>query len=155
MQEVRSLPSPADPSADPSQSSGKLSAPCTETTACGIMQHRGSAPFSPSNPKASIRSMIEDGIYGTQSVPGYLSYFNGDASELSWVNTEMIGGNPYAAAHVYNTGHIESQNLSVDGGKSNYYAHDVLSRLQGWNGWAAGCEKSKGCEGLGFEGRKC
>lgn len=79
--------------------------------------------------------MIEDGIYGTPSVPGFLSYFNGDSFELGGVNTKLIGGNPYAAAHVYNTGHIDSRNLSIDKRNSNYYAHDLLSRLQGWNGW--------------------
>jgi hypothetical protein len=122
------------------------------------MQHRGSASFSPSHPKTSIKTMIEDGIYGTPGVPGFLSYFNTDASapsELTWVNTQLINGNPYAAAHVYNTGHIDSENLSTDRGHRNYYAHDVLSRLQGWNGWRAGCEKSRECAGLGFKERKC
>lgn len=102
--------------------------------------------------------MIEDGIYGTPTVPGFLSYFNSDSSspsDLTWLNTQLINGNPYAAAHVYNTGHIDNDDLSTDRGKSNYYAHDVLSRLQGWNGWKAGCEKSKKCEGLGFEERNC
>lgn len=126
------------------------------------MQHRGSSPFSPtgSSPKAAIQDMIEDGIYGTQNVPGFLSYFNCDGSashpsELTWINTQLISGNPYAAAHVYNTGHIDDETLSTDRGVSNYYAHDILSRLQGWNGWRAGCEKSRGCNGLGFEKRNC
>ncbi|KAF2440413.1 hypothetical protein P171DRAFT_100427 [Karstenula rhodostoma CBS 690.94] len=140
------------------ESSGNISIHCTETTACGLMQHRGSAPFSAYNPKISIKNMIEDGIYGTPGVPGFLSYFNCDASapsELTWVNTQLINGNPYAAAHVYNTGHIDDVNLSTDKGKSNYYAHDILSRLQGWNGWKGGCEKSRGCDRLGFGKRHC
>lgn len=99
--------------------------------------------------------MIEDGVYGTSEVPGYLAYFNSDPAELGWVNTPLINGSPYAAAHVYNTGHIDSEELSNDRGKSNYYAHDILSRLQGWNGWAAGCEKSRECDELGFEDRSC
>lgn len=122
------------------------------------MQHRGSAPFSPLNSKASIKTMIEDGIYGTIRVPGFLAYFNCDASapsELTWVNKQLINGNPYAAAHVYNTGHIDDDTLSSDRGRSNYYAHDILSRLQGWNGWRGGCEKSRECDGLGFEKRNC
>lgn len=119
------------------------------------MQHRGSAGFDASNPKESIKSMIENGVYGTSSVPGFLTYFNSNNAELSWVNTQLINGNPFAAAHVYNTGHIDSENLATDRGKSNYYANDVLSRLQGWNGWAAGCEKSRQCDGLGFGDRIC
>lgn len=159
MQEVRTPPSFTAQSYTRTpcpQSSGRLTTPCTEGTACGILQHRGSAPFSPTpDPKSSIKTMIQDGIYGTASVPGYLSYFNGAASELGWVNTGLIGGNPYAAAHVYNTGHIENENLAVDGGKANYYAHDVLSRLGGWNGWSGGCQKSRACSGLGFQSRPC
>ncbi|KAJ4293175.1 hypothetical protein N0V90_008457 [Kalmusia sp. IMI 367209] len=125
------------------ESTGKVSIHCTEETACGIMQHRDSPSFDSSNPKQSIKAMIETGIYGTSSIPGFLTYFNGDAADLPWVNTYLINGNPYAAAHVYNTGHIDTEDLSSDGGKSNYYAHDILSRLQGWNGWQAGCLKSK------------
>ncbi|KAF1975518.1 hypothetical protein BU23DRAFT_503470 [Bimuria novae-zelandiae CBS 107.79] len=137
------------------ESSGNVSIQCTEGNACGLMQHRGSVQFDSSQPKTSIKAMIEDGVYGTLSVPGFLSYFNGDSSDLTWVNTQLINGNPYAAAHVYNTGHIDSENLSTDNGQSNYYAHDILSRLQGWNGWQVGCLKSRECAGLGFEGRSC
>ncbi|KAJ4357409.1 uncharacterized protein N0V89_001984 [Didymosphaeria variabile] len=140
------------------ESSGNVSIHCTEGTACGLMQHRGSARFDPSSPRTSIKAMIEDGTYGTPSVPGFLSYFNCDASspsELTWINTQLINGNPYAAAYVYNTGHIDNEDLSTDRGKSNYYAHDVLSRLQGWNGWKAGCEQSRKCNGLGFQERSC
>ncbi|KAL1611956.1 hypothetical protein SLS60_000179 [Paraconiothyrium brasiliense] len=133
------------------ESSGNVSIHCTEDTACGLMQHRGSTRFDPSSPRTSIKAMIEDGIYGTSSVPGFLSYFNCDASspsELTWVNTQLINGNPYAAAHVYNTGHIDNEDLSTDSGKSNYYAHDILSRLQGWNGWKAGLYIMTGADQL-------
>jgi len=123
------------------------------------MQHRGSESFDSSNAKSSIKSMIEAGVYGTPSVPGYLTYFNGSPTELPWLNTDLFRGNPYAAAHVYNVGHLYSSDLTSGGLGStsgpNKYAHDILSRLQGWNGWAAGCWKSRKCPNLGFEDRQC
>jgi hypothetical protein len=120
------------------------------------MQHSGSSkPFSSSSAKDSLKTQIADGVYGTSDVPGFLAYFNGDA-ELTWLNAEQFWrGNPFAAAHLYNVGSITSDDLTESPEGKNWYAHDILSRLQGWNGWAGGCEKSRECKALGFQERDC
>lgn len=106
--------------------------------------------------------MIEDGIQGVEGTPGFLAYFNGDAG-INWdVTPSTVGedkfwaGNMFAAARVYNKGNIVSEDLTVqsEGGK-NTYANDVAARLWGWDGKKGGCEMSKSCPGLGFEGRSC
>lgn len=148
------------------QSTGQLDIECTggSKTDCGLLQHGGSRRFDPANAKASIKGMIEDGIYGTgpsaghpSGCPGFLTYFNGKAEELSWLASENYWrGNPFAAAHVYNVGSISGEDLTLTpSGKKNFYAHDLLSRLQGWNGWKGGCSKSTQCSKLGFSDREC
>ena len=145
-----------------------MSIGCTGKTDCGILQHRGSRKFDRNQPKQSITNMLIDGIYGTvpNSVsgtpygwPGYLHLFNGFQEGLEWLgDAQFWRGNPYAAGHLYNAGSIRSENLTtMDGGveRSKYYANDMVSRLQGWNGRGDGCLKSRQCRAHGFEGRVC
>ncbi|KAF2476685.1 uncharacterized protein BDR25DRAFT_210346 [Lindgomyces ingoldianus] len=113
---------------------------------CGIMQMRGAANFSSSEPEKSIREMIEDSVYGV-SEPG----------DLSWIKGTFWQGNPFAAAHLYNAGSVE-ENLTVQVGEnlnSKWYANDIASRLLGWNGSKQGCENSRKCPNHGFENRQC
>lgn len=119
------------------------------------MQLRGSRNFTEDDPKQSIKDVIQDGVYGVhvegggQLWPGFLPRFN-DLSE-EWAS-------PFAAAHVYNVGNIQSANLTdaPDASEGKWYANDIAARLKGWNGAADGCKKSKDeCKKLNFWSRQC
>jgi hypothetical protein len=135
------------------ESAGKVDIHCTgpDSTDCGLMQVRGGHSFSTD---ASIAEMVAEGVKGTSSTPGYLAYFNADAS-VTWVDFEIVGeGDPYAAAHIYNVGNLSSEDLTEAAwGGPNAYANDIASRLLGWTGDHPGCVKSQSCPGL--EQREC
>lgn len=148
------------------QSTGNMNINCTGENRCGILQHGGAAKFDPNNAKDSIKQMISEAIYGSsveegapKDCPGFLTYFNGENPDLTWLPADGFWrGNPFAAGHLYNLGDIKTADLTAgsDGKPGmSYYAHDMLSRLQGWNGWAEGCEASKKCGELQFADRAC
>lgn len=153
------------------ESNGNVLVECTNTWGapdCGIMQMGGSRNFTESDPERSIKDMIEDGVRGTrglpgfgqETVPGLLTYMNGDTFVEVGNDTtkDFWHGNPYAAVHLYNAGNILSEDLTVGSSATNNdepnpYAHDVLSRLMGWDG--SGCEAQK-CDKLPmFKDKKC
>lgn len=116
----------------------------------------GSVDFNPSNPKASIKQMIEDGVYGVgaqpsghapSGYPGLLQYFTG--ADIDWVQLAPgMRNNPYVAARLYNSGEIDPSgdiNISPYDPTTMSYANDVANRLIGWNGKVEGCRVSETC----------
>jgi len=134
------------------ESTGGVNIPCTGGggSDCGLMQFRGGAVFSKADPSGSIHQMISNAVFGANGKPGFLQYFAGGATDLSWID-QKYWGNPYAAAHIYNAGSISSTLLNKQEGdnlNSKSYANDIASRLLGWNGQRPGCLASVQCKGL-------
>ncbi|ORY04670.1 hypothetical protein BCR34DRAFT_604768 [Clohesyomyces aquaticus] len=110
------------------ESAGKAKVACTGydyKRDCGLMQMRGAANFSSSDPEGSIQKMIEDSVYGVgepginnpNGTPGFFQLLQGRQEDLSWINGTFWQGNPFAAAHLYNAGAVE-QNLTVQVGEN-------------------------------------
>ncbi|KAK5018600.1 hypothetical protein LTR60_001433 [Cryomyces antarcticus] len=128
------------------ESTGQANVPCTGTMPnCGLMQASyGSISFNPADSQGSITEMIREGVQGTNSGgpyggggPGLVQFLN---NVLSWV-TNPWPGNPYAAARMYNSGHISNNNLDDLTGSewsTKSYANDIANRLLGWDGSGAG-----------------
>lgn len=107
------------------------------------MQLRGATKFDPSNAEGSIHDMLHDGIFGAGGTPGYVQTLKGTRPDMNSADPNHIGtwvNNPFAAAHVYNVGHIDTTDLTFVAGQTakNVYAQDIAARLSGWNGWTRG-----------------
>ena len=83
----------------------------------GIMQTHNGVAFNPSNPQSSILQMVKDGVLGTAS---------GDGIQQCLQKT----GNIYEAFRMYNSGSVDSSDLSVGPGTSSYVS-DIANRLMG------------------------
>jgi glucan 1,3-beta-glucosidase len=114
-------------SANLPQSTGNVNVPCTNNGVenCGLMQSYNGIAFNPNSPQESIIEMIIDGTQGTAYGPGLVQWFN-DEDYVGY----QTSGNPYAVSRGYNSGSIDSSNLSDPLGATASYVSDIANRVQ-------------------------
>jgi len=106
---------------------------------------KGSVLFDPSRERDSIYQMIYDGTIGTNGGYGLAQDMDDDGSHYPW-QTNPYHGNPYAAARVYNSGHVEpSGNLDQAQWGTPSYVNSIANRLLGWDGSNRGFVEKQIC----------
>ncbi|KAF2260405.1 hypothetical protein CC78DRAFT_26282 [Lojkania enalia] len=135
------------------ESEGQWNIHCTGEgeSDCGLMQMRGSQDVASmqGNVEDTIKASIQDGLYGIKpgnSVvpkgnPGYITYLNAQLRDFcdKAEDIPFAQGNPFAAAFMYNQGHIKNDDLTVNEfGTKVEYATDIANRLMGWVNTGAG-----------------
>ena len=106
---------------------------------------KGSVLFDPSRERDSIYQMIYDGTIGTNGGYGLAQDMDDDGTHYPW-QTNPYHGNPYAAARVYNSGHVEpSGNLDQAQWGTPSYVNSIANRLLGWDGSNRGFVEKQIC----------
>ncbi|KAE7996963.1 hypothetical protein FH972_001639 [Carpinus fangiana] len=95
--------------------------------------------YDPSKSALSINRMIVDGTQGTAAGPGLVQWFN-HASDVSF----DTAGNVYKVLRGYNSGALNSSNLSDGEGANDAYVSHIVNYLQGWDG-SSGPAHSSSC----------
>lgn len=88
------------------------------------MQSYNGSSFNPNHPAKSINKMIVDGTQGTQYGPGLVQLLN-DANGTP----KMSGGNLWKALREYNSGSVDSSNLSNGEGATDAYVSNIVCVL--------------------------
>lgn len=83
----------------------------------------------------SVTQQVIDGTQGTVNGPGLTGWFNKASDTSASVTTN---GNLYAVLRAYNSGAVNTSNLSDGQGANPYYVSHVANYLQGWDGSSSG-----------------
>jgi len=110
------------------ESNGCLRVPTTNNGVVnpGIMQSHNGMAFNPAAPCTTIHGMIVDGTQGTAYGDGLVQLIN-------------QYGDYFSAFRAYNSGTVNSQDLSAGMGATPCYVSDIANRLMGWTDKPSTC----------------